>query len=356
MKKSNLYILAGFIVLLIVAVILFFNRYEIHKKDIDGKSKYVVEQKKSSLDVLRDFAVKDTASINKIFLVDKDNNEILLERQADDLWKVNEKYTARKDLINILLETIRRIEVANPVPKAKQDYVLRDLSANAVKCEIYQDDDLAKVYYIGGVTKNNLGTYMLIENSSAPFEVNMPGFSGYLTTRYNTDLKEWRSRKAFCYNLHDIAEVEIEYPDEPEQSLRVISHDNNQYELEKLSTGKPVQNFDTVSTKMLVSRFKNVGFEYFVPQEMQQHKLDSLSDIQPIQIFRVKDRDGNQRELECYRRPNVKEQLNDDGEPFPYDIHRLYGILNNEVVVMQYRTIDPLSVKLKHLVQDFSAT
>ncbi|MEA3449235.1 MAG: hypothetical protein U9Q98_12440, partial [Bacteroidota bacterium] len=123
MKKNNLILLISFLILLIVAVILFFTRYEIKKIEDNGTSKLRIEQKKSTLDVLRDFAVQDTAAVDKIFLVDKENNEILLERQNKDTWTVNEKYTVRKDLMDILLETIRRIDVANPVPKAKQDYV-----------------------------------------------------------------------------------------------------------------------------------------------------------------------------------------------------------------------------------------
>jgi hypothetical protein len=349
MKRINLIFLIGFLVLLIIAVILFFTRYEIKKTDVEGKTKFVIEQKKSTLTVLRDFAVKDTAAVNKIFLVDKENNEILLERQNADSWTVNDQYPAREDFVNVLLETIRRIEVANPVPKEKQDYVLRDMAANGVKCEIYKNDKLAKVYYVGGVTQNNLGTYMLIENSSTPFEVFMPGFSGYLTTRYNTNINEWRERKAFHYDLNDIAEIEIEYPREEEQSFRIVIQGNNDYKMEKLKSDEPVNNFDTLAIKMLVSRFKNVGFEYFIPSDKQQPKLDSLNNEQPIQLFRVKDSDGKIRVLKCYRRPNVKQQLDEDGKLLPYDINRLYGVLGNNVVVMQYRTVDPLSLKMKDL-------
>ncbi|MGC9330567.1 MAG: DUF4340 domain-containing protein [Bacteroidales bacterium] len=349
MKKNNLILLISFLILLIVAVILFFTRYEIKKIDSNGKSKLVIEQKKSTLDVLRDFAVNDTAAVNKIFLVDKKNNEILLERQNKDTWTVNNKYTARKDLMDVLLETIARIEVANPVPKSKQDYVLRDLAANGVKCEIYQDDKLNKVYYIGGVTQNNMGTYMLIENSAAAFEVFLPGFSGYLTTRFSTNLMEWRNRKAFRYDLDDIAEIEIEYPQSPDQSFRVKNHGLNDYTIEKIPSQEPVNDFDTIEVKMLISRFKNVGFEYFLPPDEQADKIDSLNSLQPISIFRVTDNKQETRELKCYCKPNFKQLMDDDGNAYPYDIHRLYGVINDEVVVMQYRTIDPLSVKLQNV-------
>ncbi|MFW5767664.1 MAG: DUF4340 domain-containing protein, partial [Bacteroidota bacterium] len=228
MKKTNIIILSSLLVLIVLALILFFTRYNVIKTEDDGLK---IKQKSTTLEVLRDFAVKDTASVDKIFLVDKDNNSILLERQAKDEWRVNDKYYAREDFINLLLKTIHRIEISNPVPKEKQEYVLRNLSGNSVKCEIYQDGELSKTYYVGGVTQDNLGTYMLLENSSAAFEVYIPGFNGFLTTRYNTSEDEWRSKRVFSYDLKNIAQVKIEYPDSPEESLIAINKGENKYAL-----------------------------------------------------------------------------------------------------------------------------
>ncbi|HNB13426.1 MAG TPA: hypothetical protein PKY09_11010, partial [Bacteroidia bacterium] len=64
---------------------------------------------------LRDFAVADTSSIDKIFLADKKGNKALLERKSPALWTINGKYPARQDAINFLLKTIKQIEVRSPV-------------------------------------------------------------------------------------------------------------------------------------------------------------------------------------------------------------------------------------------------
>jgi hypothetical protein len=53
---------------------------------------------------LRDFAITDTAIVDKIFMVDKANKKVELERKGNK-WMVNHKYNARQDAINILLET-----------------------------------------------------------------------------------------------------------------------------------------------------------------------------------------------------------------------------------------------------------
>ena len=45
-----------------------------------------------------DFAIEDTASITKVFMSDKKNNSILLVRQADGKWILNNKYNANQGI------------------------------------------------------------------------------------------------------------------------------------------------------------------------------------------------------------------------------------------------------------------
>ena len=130
MKKSNLILLIALIVLIGVVVVVYF-----HDK---GETK----------SVFRDFVVEDTASIDKIFLADR-NSSVTLER-INNVWMVNGKYPARKDYINVLLTTMRNLEVTAPVPEAKLDKVLKDLSVTGIKTQIYQNGKLYKTYYVGG--------------------------------------------------------------------------------------------------------------------------------------------------------------------------------------------------------------
>ena len=110
---------------------------------------------------MKDFAVKDTASINKIFLADKNGRTLTLERGGDGKWTVNEKYGVRMDALQTLLATIARVDVKEPVGKKAIDNVKKRLAAKSVKCEIYQNGKLAKAYYVGTETQDMKGTYMI---------------------------------------------------------------------------------------------------------------------------------------------------------------------------------------------------
>ncbi|MBQ1694825.1 MAG: hypothetical protein II076_02685, partial [Bacteroidales bacterium] len=121
MKKTNLLLLIVIVILIGVSIAIYFVR------NYDSQS------------TLRDFAVEDTASITKIFLANKQGSAVTLERE-ENRWTVNKQYTARRDFVNNLLTTIKKIEVSSPVSSAKLERVMKDLAVQGIKVEIYQGD------------------------------------------------------------------------------------------------------------------------------------------------------------------------------------------------------------------------
>lgn len=327
MKKTNLILLVAVIVLAIIAAIIYFAQ------NTDKKSVY------------RDFAVQDTASVDKIFMADKNNNTITLERKQN-YWIVNQKYKARRDLTNLLLETILKIEVSAPVPDSKLDKVLKDISTSGIKTEIYQNGELTKTYYVGGVTEDNTGTYMIMEGSDLPFIIRIPGFNGFLTVRYATLLNEWREKQIFNYDVNDIARVMVEYPGMAQESFIAYSKGNNVFDLTNIDGSAVDFDFDTLLVKEYISRCKFVGFEAYIMDELQDKKRDSLMNEPVVSKISVEDRAGDVQSVKIYYRPNLEKLLDDNGELFEWDIDRLYGIINDkEVVLVQYYILDPITFK-----------
>ncbi len=323
MKKSNIILLIVIIVLIIVSGAVFFIR------------NYDPQQ------TLRDFAVEDTASITKIFLANKQGSSVTLER-AGNHWTVNEIYTARFDFVNNLLTTIKKLEVSSPVSSAKLERVMKDLAVQGIKVEIYQDDELAKTYYVGGVTEDNSGAYMILEGSDLPFILSRPGFTGYLPVHYLPELSEWRERIAFNYKIEDIAKVYVEYPNANE-SFVALRNGENEYSLRNIDGSSVEIAYDTLRVKEFVSRIKFIGFETYILDSLQAEKRDSLQKTQMLASFTIEDVNGNKNKIVTYRRPNTTGLFDPDGNLFEYDVDNLYGILNDdEVVILQYPIIDPI--------------
>lgn len=309
----------------------------------------LTNKKGSIREELKDFAVEDTSAVTKIFMVDKSNAQVLLERKRG-CWQLNGEYTARQDAIDVLLKTINRVAVKAPVSKSSFETVVKLLSANSTKVEIFNDDELIKTYYVGGSTQNQLGTYMMMENSSVPFIMHIEGFNGYLSTRYFTTESEWRDRSILRYQFNEIASVAVEHPSSPEKSFKVSNLGSNKFALEDLSQGVAVENFDTIAVKTFLAGYKKVHFENFV-DNMEDAKRDSILSSQPINIYTIEDVFGNKKTIKTFRRSGG-ELIGDDGEVMKWDPDRAYGYINeNEFVIIQYYVLDPLTTGFRYFLR-----
>ncbi len=294
-------------------------------------------------ETLRNFAVSDTASINKIFLADKNGNSITLERKAAGPWILNGKYGVRPDALETLLTTICKVDVKEPIGKKAQNNIIKRLAAKAVKCEIYQNNELTKAYYIGAETSNQTGTYMILidletmKPSEKAFVTYIPGFEGYLTTRYFVEERGWRDRTVFHYIPNEIKSIKVETPSNPEYNYELSVRKNNDYQLKMLSLNKDINNLDTFAVKQYLSYFQQLNFESF-EVDLKQPQIDSVLLSQPINILTVTDKYGKSNKVKFYARFNQKKVAGNDGEILPFDPVRMDALLDNgkDFVMLQY--------------------
>lgn len=305
---------------------------------------FISKNRKGTLSAeMKNFAVKDTASITKIFLADKNGRNLTLERGETGKWTVNGKYGVRMDALETLLETIMRLDVKEPVGKKAHDNVVKRLATKAVKCEIYQKGELTKAYYVGTETQDLTGTYMIMidietmEAMERPFITYIPGFEGYLTTRYFTEEKGWRDRTMFQYNPNDIKSVRMEVPYNPSYGYELTVKGNNDYEIKMLSDNKIAENVDPLAVKQYLSYFQILSFESF-EVDLKQHQIDSVLKSQPINILTVTDKDGNVNKVKFFARKPKKESYGKDGLLLKFDEERMDALMNNGVdfVMVQF--------------------
>ena len=285
---------------------------------------------------LKDFAFEDTASITKIFMADKENHTVLLEKVSPGNWKLNNKYKARKNAINLLLLTIKNLEVKSPVGKPAQENIIKRLASTAVKIEIYDKEELRKVYFVGGETSDQLGTYMLLansetmENSSIPFIVHLPGFNGYLTPRYFTSEIDWRERTTLSYVPTEIKTVKIEVPQQPELSYEIHLIENNKYDIKQTLTRKSVENYDLMALKQYLSFYQNVAFGS-IENELSGSQKDSIIHSTPRHIITITDLNGKINRVRLFLKAAPSETLNTSGQTLKYDQERMYALINDEM-------------------------
>lgn len=338
MKKNRLTIIILVILAVAAAAILFSRGSGTIKKE------------------LKDFAITDTSNVVKVFLSDKSDNNVLLERQGDGSWLVNGEFKARKDMVDLLLATARNLRVSAPVPRAAFNTVVTNLATRSTKVEIYQKQYLidlfyrirlfprvkqTRVYYVGDVTPDNIGTHMILENSSMPFVVYWPGFRGFIASRFSTRLNDWRDHSIFSQKYLQIESVEVYFPAKPEQSYKVVNNREGFLDLYPYGSNTAVPGYDTLKMLGFITAFEDIRYEALI-DDMEQRIVDSITSSVPQHIITLTDVNGNKKEAKTFRRQAVFYAEDIYGMPFDYDPDRMYAIINDgkDFVLVQYFTFN----------------
>ena len=272
----------------------------------------------------RDFAVSDTASIQKIFIADKGAHSIQLERKGSR-WMINGKYFVRKDAIANLLETIKEIKVNRPVPIEGHNAVVKDMAANAIKVELMgADDQLLKSYFVGGIAKNFEGNYFLMNGAEHPYVVEIPGFDGYLSVRYILDETDWRDRNIVSLQPSDIRSVAVQYLDErASESFELQIPNLNQFQLLPSAPINEKQAF------LLLESFKNLNAINYARNRPQDIEARTKN---PFAIIRLKETNGTEHQIALIHADatdRTKQQFDPNGKPMSFDSEIYYAWTDN---------------------------
>ena len=300
------------------------------------------------------FAVKDTANIVKIYMVDKNNRSIVFDR-TDKGWMLNENLKAHKQNVNMLLKTIKSLDVKYPVPQKSFNTVVKLLAGSSVKVEIYKNDyyinigqlqlfpyvKKARVYYVGAATMDNMGSYMIMEGAERPYVVTMPGFRGFVSARFTTNEQDWQSHAIFRIPYKDIKEIKVERVFDPQSSFQIRKLEKG-YEIMALQSRQIIPVYDTVALFTFLDGFKNVNFEALIG-DITDHKRDSLLNSTPVHIINITETNGEKHELKTFKMIPTDNQEEIYGFKPEYDLDRMYAWYEGRMLMVQYFTFDKLT-------------
>ncbi len=350
MKKKNLILIAVAVAVAIAAAVI----------AIVGSRSTTIEQ---------DYHIADTGSITKVFLADKENGHVLLQRVDSTHWVVDSVLPANQPLVDLLLETLREMRIRQQVNKNAIPNTIKDLSAHGIKVEVYQrvyrinwfggsirlfpHEKRTVTYYVGRETQDMMGSCMFRKGDKVPYIIHIPGFRGFLTPRFVTDPLKWRSHTVVSLNVRQIQRVELEIPAMQEESFAIVSNGQG-FDFEKLSTHQRMNGFDTARVAQMLASFNNLCFDEFaaiVPNTF----ADSCVAGTPKAILRVTDTAGVTTELKSYIKytnPADLQNMPDTNMYETFDLNRLYAVVSggsdrksanasgNDTVLIQYFIFD----------------
>ena len=339
MKKRNIIIIAVVAVLAVVAAVV----------ALTGSRKSTFDQ---------DYHIEDTSSITRIYLADKQDNAVLLTRVGDSLWLVDNTYEANQPVVDMLLETLHDMRIRQQVNRAAVPAIIKDLSARAIKVEVYQRKPFINwfggrlqlfprerrtvTYYVGRETQDMMASYMYRDGDKVPCVIHIPGFRGFLTPRFVTDPLKWRSHCIVDLDVRAIQRVELEIPAMEEESFAVVNNGEG-FDLEWPMGQRRAEGFDTARVARLLASFTWLNFDEFAAI-VPNSNADICIGGTPRTILRITDTAGRTRELKSYIKYTNPADLAVLGNTSSYelfDINRLYAVIDNtDTVLIQYHVFD----------------
>ncbi len=336
MKKKNIILLVLFLLLAGAAVFLY---PKLSKKNSTGDNPFM------------QFSIEDTASISKVTIQDRNGNVALLERKEGTTdWTINKKYAARKDVIKLLLECFHDIRVRGNVPSKMRDNMMSVMATSAKEVKVYgKNNELLKTYFVGPNTQDHMGTIMLLETpedgrSEDPYITHIEGFTGFLNPRFFTEEMEWRSTSVFYYPNNDIAEIEVLHMTDPASSFKLSYLGNNKLKFERYLNGvlTPYAQLDTARAFDLLKRMKKVNLESYNTL-LKPTAADSIKNISPTFVLRVKNSGGSIRSLSLYLKKAKQLTPDATGQLTPFDPEYFWAKTDeNELGLAQFFVFEPL--------------
>jgi hypothetical protein len=289
----------------------------------------------------REFEFKSTDKIDKVFLSNKFTKDyVLLTKTAKDNWTVNDSFVASNYQLEILFDGLKKIRVKRPVSKHEINPVRKDLALNGTKVEIYENGNISKVFYVGGNTSDEMGTYFMMENGKEPYVCHIPGFNGFLNARFFTQKDGWRSKNIFALKDSEIKRIEIKWFEAGKSSFNI---ENTGAEPLLYAENTLLKNNIEVNLNHLKTYLKlweNLSFEGF-PIDLDVKQIDSINSTSPIMLIKVWDKKNKLVSLRIHKKGIKRDsniQFDEQGNPLQFDIETFYAFINEngkEVVQIQ---------------------
>lgn len=334
MKKNKPAIIIA-IVLIAVAIVLIWN------------NRYLTTLRGDSAD----FMVWDTASITKVYLADRLDHETLLERQEQG-WTLNKDFKAHPKAIDQLMYTLYRVRIRMPVSRSSHDHIIAQMASHSTKVEIYQNvpainlfnkiklfyrEKRTKVFYVGEATKDSSGTFMLREGADQAYIVYIPGFRGYISTRYSANPDDWRDHTIFRESLANIQSVTIEFCQEPERGFHLENTGKHQYQLTSLTNNDPLP-YDTLKVINLLASFSDLRFESLLNNILKPSRMDSIKHSPVIHRITLVNKEGQRSSLTTFGK-KVEASNAIPYEERATDVDRMFALINDDhdmVLIQNY--------------------
>jgi hypothetical protein len=242
------------------------------------------------------FAWEDVDQIDRIFMADREGRQVLLQRVEDLHWtfenkKTGQQFRANPNAMFMLLQTINRIRVREPINKAAMENAVKSLSSKATKVELYDKaGKQLRVYYVGAMTNGATGNLVVMQGSDQPYVGYIPNFQGTIDTRYITQEKDLRDKAFLRVEPEDVEFIQVAYqhPSQQSQSFKISQVQAEKYEVTPVyesTTAQPADRLNQANAETFFEDFDVLAAEKIIYNKPQR---DTVITTTPFAIVTYK--------------------------------------------------------------------
>lgn len=320
---------------------------------------YVLKVRRDSSDFSdSEFRIEKIDQIGSIEINDKYGNKVYL-KQKDGRWFVQNGYPAHSEKIEILLQTLNKLEVDYPVSDTLRPVAIENLRQYGLEVKIRDNDgEELKTIFVGGTYQD--GNYMILSEdgrvSPHPYVVKIPGFRGDLKHRFVALNSMWKSTVVFSNSIDKIKSILIKHHDHPEYSF-LLSKDDDVVKIDPLIDTVTIhRKLDQNKVIQFLLEFEKKHFETWIELDTT---INQIKAKQPYITIQLVDQNNETKSIVFYRKPpsgKYGDQLDATGKPLPFDLDKYWSFLpeTKEYVLTQHYVFGPVMETYDYFFEDES--
>ena len=272
-------------ILLIILLLLSLGAYILFQNNQD--------KKKGTKSPDRNFTIESMDIVEKIIIKHVKLGPMEFSRTGKSSWLLNGKYKVNDAVFINIEKCLTDMKMLYIPSKAANKTIEESIRSNGIAVSLFEkadDKNPFKTFFIGTDTQKGEGTHMLMDGSSQPYVMHLPGLMGGLRSRFEQPMGNYRDKYLYKLTLDNIEYIKVQYP-KSEASSFIIEIKSPLPTVSLLSKLNDQQNkkLNERILRQYIGQFEQLGAEELINDFPS---LDSIITKIPYCIVEVKTRDG----------------------------------------------------------------
>ncbi len=294
------------------------------------------------------FAVENIDDLTRVFIATEHGATADLTLE-NGVWYINGKHEAQSFSMDMLLNSLKDLQVEAPVPAKAKENMLRSLAVRNKKVELYKNNEETpyKTIYVGEASQMLNGNLCLLETrkngrAENPYYVGKKGHRGIIAPIFFVKETDWMSTRVFAHQPKQITSVEVSYPQMSEQSFAIEKSGDNVALLNPVSGEKiPQSKVNRLAVDQYLKQFAKIHFET-LDLDLTKNQRDSILNSTPRATISLTSTGQKTTTIELYQKEGIQRNVEYKAIGKGEDLDYFYGNYEGKFVLCQRYVFDKL--------------